>query len=109
MTKIFKTVGVAINIPLRAKETIDRQARERGVASSLWANQIFDIGFAAVCAREKSAPITDTDLDAIVGATALLFYGKQWDTARIAAGLGVSEATVERILAGWKTYRRAQS
>lgn len=108
MTKMFKMVGIAINIPLQAKETIDRQARARGIASSLWANQIFDMGFAAVCAREKSAPITDADLDAIVGATALLFYGKQWDTARIAAGLGVSEAIVDRILAGWKTYRRGQ-
>ncbi len=108
MAKTFKTVGITITIPEKARETIDRQARERGVGSSLWANQIFDMGFAAVCAREKSLPATDADLDAIVGAAGLLFYGERWDTARIAAGLGISEAVVDRILAGWKTYRRGQ-
>ena len=108
MTFHGKLVGVQINITALAKKTLDRQAAERGCASSLWAGQIFDIGFAAVCGREKSMPVTDADLDAIVGATLLLWNGEKWNTATIAQGLGVNESTVTRILQGWKQYRRAQ-
>lgn len=106
MTVHHKLVGVQINITALAKKTIDRQAAERGCASSLWAGQIFDIGFAAVCGREKSMPVSDADLDAIVGATLLLWKGEKWNTADIAKGLGVPESTVTKILDGWKTYRR---
>lgn len=101
-----KMVGLTLSVPERAKVTLDRQAQARGLASSLWANQVFDLGFAAVCAREKSMPITDGDLDAIVGATLLLTSDKEWDTATIAQALGVPEPTVVRILAGWSDYRR---
>lgn len=87
--------------------TLDRQARERGIGSAMWASQIFDMGFAAVCAREKSMPITDADLDAIVGATLLLQARERWTAFKIAKALGVPESTVERILASWKQYRRA--
>ncbi|MBP2560825.1 hypothetical protein J2857_003594 [Neorhizobium galegae] len=104
---IQKLVGLTINVPERAKQTLDRQAAARGAASSVWAGQVFDIGFAAVCAREKSMPITDVDLDAIAGATLLLWSRGDWDSASIAKGLGVPEATVEKILAGWREYRRA--
>lgn len=107
MAAFQKLVGITVNVSERAKLTLDRQARERGCASSMWAGQVFDIGFAAVCAREKSMPITDTDLDAITGATLLLWNRGQWDTASISMGLGVPEATVARILEGWREYRRA--
>ena len=103
----FKLVGVMINVPEKAKTTLDRQAAERGVASSIWAGQVFDLGFAAVCARERGMPVTDADLDAIVGATLLLWERGEWNSASIAKGLGVPEATVSRILDGWRTYRRA--
>lgn len=102
-----KQIGVTISVPERAKLTIDRQARERGLASSVWAGQVFDIGFAAICAREKSMPITDTDLDALVGGTLLLWARGDWDTASISMALGVPEATVERTLDAWREYRRA--
>lgn len=102
-----KLVGITINVPEKAKLTLDRQAAERGCASSLWVGQVFDIGFAAICAREKSMPITDADLDAIVGGALLLWSRGDWDTASIALGLGVTEATVEKILGGWREYRRA--
>lgn len=104
-----KLVGIQINVPAKAKETLDRQARERGIASSLWASQCFDIGFAAACAREKSMPVSDGDLDAICAATLLLKFGKSWKPAEIAIGLGVPEETVKTILAGWKQYRRGES
>ena len=102
-----KMVGISVSIPEKAKAVIDRQAASRGVASSRWAGQIFDIGFAAVCAREKSMPVTDADLDAIAGATLILSVTDGWDIPKIARGLGVPEATVVRILDGWKIYRRA--
>lgn len=107
MAAFQKQVGITINVPERAKATLDRQARERGVASSLWTAQVFDLGFAAVCAREKSMPLTDVDLDAIVGATLLLRARDKWDTATIGKALGVPEPTVVRILDGWRDYRRA--
>jgi len=107
MAPFQKMIGITVNVPEKAKLTLDRQARERGCATSLWAGQVFDIGFAAVCAREKSMPVTDKDLDAIVGATFLLWHRGDWDTASIAMGLGVPEVTVSRILEGWRDYRRA--
>lgn len=107
MTFHGKLVGIQINVSAKAKETLDRQARERGIASSLWASQCFDIGFAAACAREKGMPVSDGDLDAICGATLLLKFGKSWKPDEIAKGLGVDEAVVKQILAGWKVYRRA--
>ncbi|MBT9370295.1 hypothetical protein [Rhizobium sp. CSW-27] len=107
MTKApVRTVGIALTVTEKAKANLDRQAAARGIPSSRWASQIFDIGFAAVCAREKSMPISDADLDAICGATLLLWSRGEWDTAAIAAGLGVPEATVARILDGWREYRR---
>lgn len=102
-----RMIGITINVPERAKETLDRQASERGCATSVFAGQVFDIGFAAICAREKSMPLTDADLDAIAGATLLLWSRGDWETASIAKGLGVPEATVARILDGWREYRRA--
>lgn len=103
----MKMVGVTVAISERAKTTLERQAKERGIASSIWAGQVFDMGFAAVCAREKSMPITDADLDAIVGGTLLMITRENWSTADIAAALGVPEATVSRILDAWRDYRRA--
>lgn len=102
-----RQVGTTLSIPERAKEKLDRQAKQRGVGSSIWAGQVFDLGFAAVCAREKGMRVTDADLDAIVGATLLLWERGEWDSASIAKGLGVSEATVSRVLEGWRSYRRA--
>lgn len=99
-------ISVTVNITKKAKETLDRQARERGCASSVWIGHVFDMGFAAVCAREKSMPITDADLDAIVGAT-LLLWSTEWDTVDLAKGLGVPETTIIKILDGWREYRRA--
>jgi hypothetical protein len=101
-----KRVGITIKVPEVAKATLDRQATARGLSTSIWAGQVFDIGFAAICARERSMPITDADLDAIVGAT-LLLCSRDWNTAAIATGLGVSEETIARILDGWRDYRRA--
>lgn len=101
-----KQVPISFTVPEVAKLTLDRQARDRGLQPSAWANQVFDLGFAAVCARERSMPITDADLDAVVGATLLLREGWNWDAAKIAKGLGVSAGTVVRILDGWRDYRR---
>lgn len=101
-----KMVGVSLTVPLKAKQTLDRQAAERGIAPSLWIGQVFDLGFGAVCAREKSMPVSDGDLDAIVGATLLLTAGENWKPARIAQALGVDQVIVKRILEGWKRYRR---
>lgn len=103
----MKMVGVTVAISERAKTTLERQAKERGIASSVWAGQVFDIGFAAVCAREKSMPISDADLDAIVDGTLLLMSRSEWDSADIAAKLGIPEATVARIISAWRDYRRA--
>ena len=105
----MRQVGITISIPEKAKMTLDRQAAERGYSSSLWAGRVFDLGFAAICAREKSMPITDADLDAIVAGTLLLTSTKDWDTAEIAQALGVPEATVARILSVWWDYRRGQA
>lgn len=103
-----RMVGLSVSITEKAKQTLDLQASKRGVSSSLWAGQVFDIGFAAICARDKSMPLTDADLDAVVGATILLWAHGEWDTAGIAKGVGVPEATVVKILDGWKHYRRGQ-
>lgn len=101
-----KHVGITINVPEIAKATLDRQASARSLSPSVWAGQVFDIGFAAICARERSMPVTDADLDAIVGAT-LMMWSKDWDSSSIATGLGVPEPTIIRILDGWRDYRRA--
>lgn len=98
--------SITLTLPQQAKATLNRQAAARGYSTSVWAGLVFDMGFAAVCARDKGEPASAADLDAIVGATLLLREGEKWDTKRIAAGLGVSEATVARILDGWRTYRR---
>lgn len=105
----MRLVGLTVQITDKAKLTIDRQARERGLSSSLWAGQVFDMGFAAVCAREKSMPISDGDLDAIVGATLLLHARGGWKFPEIAMGLGVPEETVGKVLDGWAAYRRGQA
>lgn len=101
-----KHIALTVNVPEIAKATLDRQAATRSLQPSVWAGQVFDIGFAAVCARERSMPITDSDLDAITSAT-LLLWSTSWDTASIAKGLGVPETTIVRILDGWREYRRA--
>jgi len=109
MTFRSKMIGVQISVTEKAKQTLDRQAAERGISSSMWAGQLFDAGFAAACAREKSMPIADGDLDAIMGAVLLLRAREQWDTATIAKSLGVSEPTIVRMLDGWKEYRAGQA
>jgi len=105
MTFRSKMVLMQITVSERAKATLDRQAQDRKIATAMWAGQIFDMGFAAVCGREKSMPVSDADLDAIVGAVLLLRAGEKWDTATLAKSLGVSEPTVVRILEAWKIYR----
>jgi hypothetical protein len=104
-----KMMPISVSISEKAKATLDRQARERGVSASTLAGQLFDMGFAALCAREKSMPVTDGDLDAIVSGSLLLWARKEWDTSEIAKKLGVPEATVVRMLDGWKDYRRGQA
>jgi len=104
-----KLVGMTISITDKAKLTLERQARERGLSSSVWAGQVFDLGFAAVCAREKSMPVSDGDLDALVGGALLLWSRGDWNTDEIAAALGVPESTVVRILDAWKAYRRGEA
>ncbi|MDB5522796.1 MAG: helix-turn-helix protein [Rhizobium sp.] len=108
MAARHKMVGLSVSITEKAKTMLDRQARERGIPSSMWSGQVFDVGFAAICAREKSMPIEDGDLDAIVGATLLLRSQKDWNTPDIAKQLGVPEGTVARILAVWRDYRCGQ-
>lgn len=108
MTFQTRMHGLQLTVTTKAKDTLDRQARERSLSTSQWAGQVFDIGFAAVCGREKAMPVSDGDLDAICGATLLLKYGKSWKPGEIAQGLGVSEAVVTGILDGWKEYRRGQ-
>jgi hypothetical protein len=98
--------GLTVSVTEKAKLTLQRQAAERGMSSPVWAGLVFDMGFAAVCAREKSMPITDRDLDAVVAGTLLLNSTNDWDTDEISRGLGVSEATVVRILDVWRDYRR---
>ncbi|MDB5552111.1 MAG: helix-turn-helix protein [Rhizobium sp.] len=105
MTFRSKMVGIQISVPERAKQTLDRQAASRGLSTSLWAGQLFDAGFAAVCAREKSMPATDADLDAIVGAALLLRERENWDVPALAQALGVPEAVVDRILDAWQIHR----
>jgi hypothetical protein len=105
----LKLVPVQIQITEKAKATLIRQAGERGVSMTRWANQLFDAGFAAACAREKSMPSTDADLDAIVGAVLLLREREKWDTPTLAQALGVPEATIDRILDGWQIYRLEQA
>lgn len=104
-----RQVGIMINVPERAKLTLDRQAAERGLSSSLWAGHVFDLGFGAICAREKSMPISDGDLDALVGGTLLLMARGEWDNDGIADMLGVPPATVTKILDVWGSYRRGQA
>ncbi|OLP56651.1 hypothetical protein BJF92_11205 [Rhizobium rhizosphaerae] len=100
-------VAMTIYVPEQALPTLDRQGRARGLSRTQWAGQLFDAGFAAACAREKSMPVLDSDLDAILGATLLLRAREGWDVPALAKALGVPEATIERILDGWSDYRRA--
>lgn len=109
MTFRSKMVGIQISVPERAKATLDRQAAQRGISTSLWASQLFDAGFAAACAREKSMPSTDADLDAIVGAALLLREREKWDVETLARSPGVPEATIDRILDAWQVYRLEQA
>ncbi len=109
MTFRPKMTGLTLSVTEKVKANLDRQAAAHGVSLSVWCGQLFDMAFAAVCAREKSLEHYDQDLDAIVGATLLLREREKWDTATLAKGLGVSEPTVIRILDGWKTYRYASS
>ncbi|AZN72759.1 hypothetical protein D5400_17075 [Georhizobium profundi] len=103
-----KMVGVQVSVTARAKAVLDAQAQARNYSTSAWCGLLFDMAFAAVCAREKGAIHTDADLDAIVGACLLLHARAEWDTAEIAQKLGVPEATIVRILDTWREYRRGE-
>lgn len=106
MRQHTRLVGLSVPITERAKLTLQRQAAERAMSSATWGGLVFDMGFAAVCAREKSMPGTDADLDAVVAGTLLLTSTGDWDTDEICRALGVSEATVVRLLDVWRNYRR---
>lgn len=105
---LLKMTPIQITVSERAKETLARQAQARGLSMTKWANHLFDAAFLSACAREKSMPGTDADLDAIVGATLLLRAREKWDTATIARSLGVSEPTIVRILDAWREYRAGE-
>lgn len=109
MTLRMKLVPIQIQVTEKAKATLIRQAEARDLSMTRWANQLFDAGFAAACAREKSLPGTDADLDAIVGAAMLLREREKWDVPALAQALGVSEQTIDRIIDGWQIYRLQQA
>ncbi len=104
-----KMTGIQISVSEKVKASLDRQAAAHNVSLSLWCGQLFDMAFAAVCAREKSQQFADADLDAIVGAALLLRAREKWDTATLAKSLGVSEPTIVRILDAWQIYRLEQA
>lgn len=102
-------VGIQISVTDKVKSVLQRQAGARGYALSVWCGMLFDQAYAAVCAREKGLIHTDADLDAVVAGCLLLWARDEWDTAEIGQRLGISEATVAKILDVWRDYRRGQS
>lgn len=72
-------------------------AREKGEAVTRYARMLFEAAYAA---RFNNSG--DRHLDAIVGATAVLYFADRKDTATIALAVGVSEQAVLRIVKAWR-------
>lgn len=84
-----------IDVPMKTYEAIERFAKAKGISTRAYSKALFDAAFAARCGVTG-----DRDLDAVVAGT-LLLHGKL-DSSEIAATLGTTEATVEKIRRAWE-------
>ncbi len=88
---------INISVPEVVHARVAKMAVGAKMGVGPYAAQLF---LAAYSARVKP-PIGDRDLDASVARVAILWAEKR-DTAEIAGAVGLSEATVVRILDAWR-------
>lgn len=88
---------VNFNVSAKAGETLEREAGARGYSRTAYAAMLFEAAFAARFGREN----TDFELKAVIEMV-LVLWGSKKETATIAAAVGLSEPSVERILKTWR-------
>lgn len=93
---------VTLTIGDKVKENLARMAQARGMSTTGFAIVLFEAAYAA---RAMPGGTGDADLDAAV-ARAVILFANGLDTAAIAPAVGLSEATVVRILDAWRRELR---
>lgn len=99
-----RMVNIACRVPPIVHQRIGEMAAKANMPLSTYAAILLQAAYAA---RVKP-PSGDRDLDASVALVAVL-WAEQRDTAQIAAALGLAEATVVRIIDGWRRCKRGAS
>jgi hypothetical protein len=90
---------INFSIEDRVFVTLEKSAASHGYKATSYAKMLFEAAFAARVGVQPNA-----GLDAQIGMALVMRAAKQ-DTANIAAVVGLSEATVVRILDAWRDCR----
>lgn len=80
---------------------VERRAGDVGVRPAEYARRLFEAAYAVRCAQEKDERHEDAELDMQVR---LAFVMADAEPEFIAAAIGATEATVARILDGWRRW-----
>jgi hypothetical protein len=99
-----QTVPVTLKLPPKQHQKLFEEAKRHGYAPSVYAQLLFDAAFSARIGQVLEKPATDAELDAQVK-LALILAGIG-DTQEISRATGLTEATVARILEGFREIRR---
>lgn len=91
--------SVTLTISDKVKTNLARTAQARGMSTTGFAIILFEAAYAA---RATPGGTGDVDLDAAVARSVILF-ANGLDTSAIAPAVGLSEATIVRILDAWRS------
>lgn len=84
---------------------VEARAAKLGLKTSTYANLLFNAAYAVRVGQERETPVDDSELDEQVKLVFCL--AGQADAAAIAKATGVKEPLVQKILDGFRQYRRA--
>ena len=99
-----QTVPVTLKLSPKQHQRLHEEAKRHGYVPSVYAQLLFEAGFAARMGQLLDRPVTDAELDRQV--TLALILAGIGDTEEIAKATGLPEPVVARILDGWRTERR---
>lgn len=101
MTLFVAPVPLTLKVHPRMAEGLRARGAAMGnMTGEAYAGLLLEAAYAARIGRERGEAPADRDLDAMV--RLVLACAGAADTATIATFLGIPEATVERVLAGWR-------
>lgn len=95
-----QSVSLTVKLTPRAHQRLHDMAKASGYQASLYAQMLFDAAYAARVGMEIEAEPSDAVLDAMC--RAVLALAGSHDPKAIARATGIAEATVDRILGGWR-------